>query len=217
MSWGVENLDVPSRIALAINNGVDIISGAFSVNDAKIAYERGINGYYTTQGNKVPEGYTADQLVLSEETLTRAVTRTLEEQFSLGLFDNPYKDPQEALKIVNSKEHQEKAYDCHLKSVVLLKNKENKVLPLSSEKRVNKKIYIKVFQRQKTEAKALRKSIITAAIEEYGMNIAETPEEANFSLLFISPSSGNYFFSTEGYLELDICENKEVVSIDKGI
>ena len=47
MAWGVEELDVPSRIALAVNNGVDIISGSLDVFSAREAYERGGNGYYT--------------------------------------------------------------------------------------------------------------------------------------------------------------------------
>ena len=65
MAWGVEELDVPERIALAVNNGVDIISGSLDVFSAKEAWERGQNGYYTTQGHPAPEGYRAEQLVLT--------------------------------------------------------------------------------------------------------------------------------------------------------
>ena len=43
MAWGVEELDVPSRIALAINNGVDIISGSLNVSDASHYPDRRIH------------------------------------------------------------------------------------------------------------------------------------------------------------------------------
>ena len=128
MAWGVEELDVPSRIALAVNNGVDIISGSLDVFSAREAYDRGKNGYYTTQGHTVPAGYTPEQLTLSDEALTRAVTRTLEEKFKLGLFDNPYREPEHAAKVVAEKSHWEHAYDVHRKSVVLLKNHQQKGL-----------------------------------------------------------------------------------------
>ena len=42
----------------------------------------------------------------------------------------------------------------------------------------------------------------------------EDYREADFAILFIRPSSGEYFHSTKGYLELDICENKQVRDVD---
>lgn len=38
--------------------------------------------------------------------------------------------------------------------------------------------------------------------------------QADFALLFVSPSSGEYFNATPGYLELDICEDKTVCNVD---
>ncbi|MCB7059547.1 hypothetical protein LIZ31_16380, partial [Eggerthella lenta] len=118
----MEELDVPSRIALAVNTGVDIISGSLDVFSAREAYERGRNGYYTAQGHPVPEGYRARDLVLTDEALTRAVTRTLKEKFELGMFDNPYRDPAAAEQVVATKKHWDDAYRVHQQSVVLLKN-----------------------------------------------------------------------------------------------
>ena len=118
MAWGVEELDVPSRIALAVNTGVDIISGSLDVFSAREAYERGRNGYYTAQGHPVPQGYRAGDLVLTDEALTRAVTRTLKEKFELGMFDNPYRDPETAKQVVATKKHWEDAYRVHQQSVV---------------------------------------------------------------------------------------------------
>lgn len=41
-----------------------------------------------------------------------------------------------------------------------------------------------------------------------GVMLTENPKEADFAILMISPSSGEYFNATQGYLELDICEEK---------
>lgn len=220
MAWGVEELDVPSRIALAVNNGVDIISGSLDVFSAREAYERGGNGYYTTQGHPVPEGYRADQLTLSDETLTRAVAWTLEEKFRLGLFDNPYRDPETAGKVVAEKSHWEHAYDVHRKSVVLLKNR-NGVLPLTAKKLAGRKVYAECFRSKEEsaaeETKALQKRLKERA-EAGGspaFTVTDQYGEADYALLFLTPSSGEYFNATKGYLELDICEKKLVPDVDE--
>ena len=70
MAWGVEELEVCERVALAVHAGVDIISGSYDIEAAKEAYRRGKEGYYTTQGHKVPEGYTVEQVTLSDQALT---------------------------------------------------------------------------------------------------------------------------------------------------
>ena len=214
MAWGVEELDVPSRIALAINTGVDIISGSLDVFSAREAYERGQNGYYTTQGHAVPEGYTADQLVLTEETLNRAVARTLKEKFELGMFENPYRDPAHAVEMVSAKKHWEDAYDVHVKSVVLLKN-QNQVLPLTGEKLAGKKVYIECFRKDGEAAAMETKAVRASLVSGHGITLTEHYEEADFAILFVSPSSGEYFNATKGYLELDICEGKMVVDVDE--
>ncbi|MCH1953597.1 glycoside hydrolase family 3 C-terminal domain-containing protein [Enterocloster sp. OA13] len=228
MAWGVEMLDIPSRIALAVNNGVDIISGSLDVFSAREAYERGKNGYYTTMGHPVPEGFTAEQLTLSDEALTRAAIRTLREKFALGMFDNPYRCPDKAAEVIARKEHWDAAYEAHQKSVVLLKNAGN-VLPLTKEKLSGKRIYVECFRAdgeaaaKETEAvretveKLVRGNVEMAdgsAREGGDICLTQTYQDADYALLFISPSSGEYFNATKGYLELDICEDKEVADVD---
>ena len=58
-----------------------------------------------------------------------SVRRVLREKFRLGLFEHPYVDPQQALKIVHSQEHQDLALKVAQEGIVLLKNEQN-VLPL---------------------------------------------------------------------------------------
>jgi beta-xylosidase len=65
--------------------------------------------------------------------LDQAVQRVLEAKFRLGLFENPYGDPDYAQRITNSSEHQQLALKVAEKSIVLLKN-DNKLLPLDLKK-----------------------------------------------------------------------------------
>ncbi len=212
MAWGVEELDGPSRVALAVNTGVDIISGSLDVDAAREAWNRWKHGYYTTQGHPVPEGYTAEQLTLSEEAITRAVVRTLEEEFALGLFENPYRDPAQADRVIADKAHWDAAADVHRKSVVLLKDKG--ALPLSPDRTEGKKVYAECFRKDGGAAAEQTQSLREALAQSRGLLLTDRCEEADFALLFISPSSGEYFHATSGYLELDICEDKQVTDVD---
>lgn len=213
MAWGVEELEVCERVALAIHAGVDIISGSYDLEDAKEAYRRGQVGYYTTQGHPVPQGYTAEQLVLSDEALTRAVEHTLTEKFALGMFENPYRDPEWAVKVVAEKQDWENAAQVHRKSVVLLKNAQ--VLPLSEEKLEGRKVYAECFYKSAENAKNATEELKRQLSEDESIVLTEHPEEADYALLFVTPSSGEYFNATPGYLELDICDGKEVCDVDE--
>ena len=62
---------------------------------------RGKNAYYET--HPIPEGFQKEQLILTDEALDRAVARTLQELFELGMFENPYRDPKEAVKAVQNR------------------------------------------------------------------------------------------------------------------
>lgn len=209
MAWGVEMLDVPERIGFAVANaGVDIISGLFDNEAGMEAYNRGKNGYYET--HPLPEGFAKEELTLTDEALNRAVARTLTELFALGMFENPYRDPDEAARIVATPSDWEAAADAHRRSVVLLKN--DGALPLTADKRANKKIYAEAFLKNAKHAAdstaALRKELADTC------TLVDDPAQADFALLFVSPSSGEYFNATPGYLELDICEDKTVCNVD---
>lgn len=207
MSWGVEMLDIPERIGFAVNHaGVDIISGLFDNEAGMESYLRGKNDYY--ENHPVPEGFTKEQLVLTDEALDRAVARTLQEMFQLGMFENPYRNPKEAAKAVAKQKDWDAAAKAHRQSVVLLKNED--VLPLTEDKLAGKKIYAEAFHKAAEQSK---KS--TEALKEMlaGVNLTEDYKEADYAILMISPSSGDYFSATPGYMELDICEDKEVCNV----
>lgn len=209
MSWGVEMLDIPERIGYAVNHaGVDIISGLFDNEAGMEAYMRGKNDYY---GNHpIPEGFTKEQLVLTDEALDRAVARTLQEMFALGMFENPYRDPKEARKTVEEQKDWDAAAMAHRQSVVLLKNED--VLPLTEEKLAEKKVYVEAFHK---DAEQSKKSTETLKKMVLGATMTDDEKEADYAILMISPSSGDYFSAVPGYLELDICEDKEVCCVSE--
>jgi beta-glucosidase len=70
---------------------------------------------------------------VSMATLDRAVARVLRAKFLLGLFENPYVDPERAARLTNSKAHRDLAADAARRSIVLLKN-EGGLLPLDRGK-----------------------------------------------------------------------------------
>ena len=63
------------------------------------------------------------------ETIDRTVRRILRIKFLLGLFENPYINPDRAVKVVHTKQNQELARQVAREGIVLLKN-ENNLLPL---------------------------------------------------------------------------------------
>ncbi len=204
MAWGVEMLDVPERIGFAVNHaGVDIISGLFDNEAGQEAYDRARSDYYDT--HPVPQGFTKEQLVLTDEALDRAVTRTLTELFALGMFDDPYRDPEEAERVVADPADRAAAAEAHRRSVVLLKN--DGTLPIPAGKKIYAEAFLKNPEQAQTATQALRSEL-------KGCTLVEDAAEADIALLFVSPSSGEYFNATPGYLELDICENKTVHNVD---
>ena len=153
MAWGVEELEICERAALAINAGVDIISGSYDLEDAKEAYRRWKEGYYTKQGHEVPKGYTAEQ--------------------------------------------------------------NDGTLPLTFDKISDKKVYARCFHKIEENAEKATAELKKQLQKEPLLTLTENPEEADVAILFVSPSSGEYFNATPGYLELDICDGKEVCDVDE--
>ena len=208
MCWGVEMLDSAERIGFAVNHaGVDLISGLFDNEAGMEAYNRGKNDYYET--HPVPDGFTKEQLVLTDEALDRAVARTLQEMFELGMFENPYRSAKDAVKAVGEQADWDAAARTHRQSVVLLKN--DGTLPLVDEKCTQKKFYVEAFKKDAAQAEEATKALRQMFTDRI---LTDDPGEADFAVLMITPSSGEYFNATPGYLELDICDGKTVCNVD---
>ena len=72
------------------------------------------------------------------EDIDKAVSQTLKLKFELGLFENPYIDVNDAIKVSKNSKHKELALQAARESIVLLKNdllpNGNTLLPLSINK-----------------------------------------------------------------------------------
>jgi beta-glucosidase len=105
----------------------DFAEAARKALAAGVDYDLSDGAVYATLLDQVRDGK------IPESELDLAVTRVLEAKFRLGLFENPYVDPDYAQKITNSAEHQQLALKVAQKSIVLLKNDKN-LLPLDLQK-----------------------------------------------------------------------------------
>src|SRR6201997_4558018 len=94
---------------------------------AGVDYDLSDGSVYRTLLWQVKQG------TVSEAMVNRAVARVLATKFRLGLFDNPYVDPDYAEKTNNSAEHRALALKTAQKAVILLKNDKN-LLPLDLTK-----------------------------------------------------------------------------------
>lgn len=108
MPWGVEDLSYQERYAKAVTAGTDLFSGGADIKNLKATYDAGM---------------------ITDEQIDRAVTRLLIEKFRMGLFENPYVDPDKAEATANCEEFRAMAETAFRKSIVLMRN-EGSVLPL---------------------------------------------------------------------------------------
>ncbi|MET0622237.1 MAG: glycoside hydrolase family 3 N-terminal domain-containing protein [Pyrinomonadaceae bacterium] len=70
---------------------------------------------------------------VSQALIDKAVARNLRAKFMLGLFENPYVDPERAARVTNSEAHRQLAAEAARRSITLLKNEGN-LLPLDRER-----------------------------------------------------------------------------------
>jgi beta-glucosidase len=130
--WGFQGLVVSDYFAIAQLISIHHVT-ATNVGAAKMALEAGVDmelpsvDAFTTLADQVKQG------TLSEALIDRSVARLLREKFLLGLFDDPYVDPDYAEKITNSPEHQQLSLKAAHEAITLLKN-QNNLLPLDKSK-----------------------------------------------------------------------------------
>ncbi len=102
--------DEAEAARLAVTAGVDMENG-------------GPNQCYSRLTEQFREG------IIPEWVLDTAVSRILKAKFRLGLFENPYVNPDRVSTVTNTKAHKALALETAQKSMILLKN-ENSLLPL---------------------------------------------------------------------------------------
>lgn len=190
MAWGVEELSVPERVGAAVMAGTDVIADTNDVGSVREAYLKGL---------------------FTHERLDGAAAALLTEMFQLGIFDNPYVDPDEADRVVACDDFQALAEEAHRKSVVLLKNPtrdEQPVLPLTPERLAGRRVYLESFA----------KGVTVRQLDRFRAQVAESHPEVDFTtdhrdadvaVLVVRPSTGDYFRAT-GLYQLGIHDGTNV-------
>ena len=130
--WGFNGLIVSDYFAVREVSDVHKITPSYD-SAGLLAFKAGIN-----IETPDPDGFkNIKQLVvagkISMKELDESVMRILITKFRLGLFDDPYVDPDKAEQIVGSKRKREVAYKAATEAMVLLKN-DNNFLPLDKNK-----------------------------------------------------------------------------------
>ncbi len=179
-AWGVEHLSRPERAKKALEAGVDQFGGEAC---PEVVVELVRSGQ------------------VSESRIDESVRRLLREKFRLGLFDNPYLDPDAAERIVGNAEFRAAGELAQRKSIVLLKNGDAApILPLQGRP----KLYVEGMRAE------------TAA--QYGEVVSDLAD-ADLALLRIQtpfePRDGNFLEQRfhAGSLEFKQPEKDRILAI----
>lgn len=142
--WGVEALSPYERFVKGVNAGLDQFGGTDDTHHLVKAVEQGD---------------------LSEQRLNESARRVLMTKFQQGLFENPYVDPAQAVRVVGSEEFVAKGAQVQREAQVLLENRDE-LLPIAAEMR---KVYLFGMDPE--------------AARQAGLTVVDDPAEANFALI----------------------------------
>ena len=158
--WGVESLTTAERFAKGVKAGASIFSDNNDPSQLIAAVKTGL---------------------LTEAELNPHVSRLLTEMFNLGLFEQPYVDPDAAQASIESQDALNLQYQANLESIVLLRN-ETGLLPLAA----GKKVYVEVFAgtRSATQTAAL-KALLAA---EPDVTVVDTVDQAEVAFVWLRPT-----------------------------
>jgi len=144
--WGVEHLSEVERFAKAVNAGVDQIGGLNDPNALLQAVKTGL---------------------ISQQRLDEAVLRGLLLKFRLGLFDNPYVDEDDALRVASNPAAHAAGLRAQAEAQVILENREE-ILPL----RVGSRVWLYGME--------------TAVAREYGLQVVDEPHAADVAIVRVA-------------------------------
>lgn len=128
--WGFDGFVISDAGATGGSNVLHFTAKDYAESTQQ-AIENGLDVIFQTSYDHYTLFYEAfEKGMINEAAIDEAVRRVLRAKFKLGLFENPYVDPQEASKWNGTKENRELAKKASMESMVLLKN-DNQTLPLS--------------------------------------------------------------------------------------
>lgn len=166
-AWGAEDLTELERAEKILNAGTDQMGGEQRTDLIIELVEKGI---------------------VSEQRIDESVGKLLREKFLLGLFDNPFVDPNVSVKIVGNEEFKRKGNEAQRRSFTLLTNNDT-VLPLRPSGEL--KFYIEGFNKTFMEKRNL-KVVETTAEADMALIRLQAPYEprpGGFEANYVSPSS----------------------------
>ncbi|NDV66811.1 glycoside hydrolase family 3 N-terminal domain-containing protein [Bacteroides sp. 224] len=176
--WGVEDKTVAERHYITLMAGVDQFGGNNVMGPIIEAYKMGVKAHGKS---------------FMKNRFEQSAVRLLRNIFRLGLFENPYLDSKESAQTVGNPEFMQAGYDAQLKSVVLLKNKEQ-VLPIKERKTV----YIPEMYYPAVKSwwgiwskPSIDYPVDLEMVKKY-YNVTTNPTKADFAIVFVnSPYSNN--------------------------
>lgn len=188
--FGVEELTEAERHLQIILNGVDQFGGNNSKAPIIEAYKIG------------SEKYGEDFM---RKRMEQSARRLLTNIFRLGLFENPYLNPEESKNIVGSREFVEEGLEAQCKSIVMLKNKDN-VLPLKK----GIKVYIpdryikakKNFFRMMDSEKHI--TPVSEDMSKGYFEIVKDPRLADVAMVFVESPLTDGYLEDKGYLPISL-------------
>jgi beta-glucosidase len=147
MPWGVEALTMRARFVKAVQAGVDQFGG-------------------TERADLLVEAVRAGEL--TEARLDSSVVRILTQKFALGLFENPYVDPDAAARLVGNDAFRAAALDAQRRALVLLENK-SRIHPLRPAPGPPLRVYLH--------------GIAPEAVSREGWTVASDPTQADIAIM----------------------------------
>ena len=180
--WGVEPLTEAERHYKILQAGVDQYGGNNEIGPVLAAYDM----WAKAQGEKS-----------ARQRFEQSARRLLLNVFRVGLFEHPYLDPEASEKIVGNPQFMQEGYEAQLKSVVMLKNHDNKTLPM------DKKYKVYVPKRHFPAIPGLWGGIseektvepIDLALVRKYYEVVEQPEQADFAICLIEEPSTGFGYS----------------------
>jgi beta-glucosidase len=189
--WGVENLSVAGRHYKIIMAGVDQFGGNNDIAPVLEAYQLGVKEH----------GEAA-----MKERFTASARRILRNSFRTGLFENPYVDPEESRKIAGNAEFVKAGYEAQVKSIVMLKNRNN-ALPLKPGIKVYiPKRHLPASRNNFFGMLTPEQDVVPVNLDIAGkyFTITDDPAGADAALCFIESPKGLGYEAGRGYLPISL-------------
>ena len=183
--WGAEKLTRGERCYRILMAGVDQFGGLNEKEPVLDAYRIGVKEHGET---------------FMRKRLEQSAVRLLKNIFRVGLFENPYLDPEVSARTVGCAEYMEEGFAAQKKSIVMLKNKEN-VLPLQKKM----KVYVPKIHWPESVDWMCQKmeehwdSPISQELLEKYFTVTDHPEEADAAICIIRQPDGAAFGLAGGY------------------